>query len=138
MGKRVLSKAELEQRRAAAKNGGRPRKPTSDREVLRAARARLGIERARAKIKTVQEEVVDTLIQGMRGLLPQSTASSMIDAARSLATKGGLPDQSVQKNIGDPSSQQPIVAKFQVDLSGYPKPAPRKDDGDDDGSAVAN
>lgn len=99
--KKPLTEAQLAQRRAASVLGGRPAKAVSAREIRRVAKERLAVKRAKGKAASVQEEVVDTLVLGMRGALPGSTAQSMIDAANSLARKGGLHDVQATIDLTD-------------------------------------
>lgn len=84
--KRTLSEAELAQRRAAAKNGGRKNLGMGIKTV------RKGIASARVAAADLHEEIVHTLRLGMRGELPESTAQSMISAARELAKIAGITD----------------------------------------------
>jgi hypothetical protein len=123
--KRPLTQAELEQRRAAAKLGGRPANPVSRRSVDETAKARVALARARGRIKSVQDEVAKTLISGMRGMLPGSTAQTMIQAATALGAKGGLHDLPVDKHAG---AGAPVNVRIAVDMdSKYPKPIEETD-----------
>lgn len=136
MGKRPLTPAEIAQRRAAGKLGGRPASPVSRREVDKAARERAAVARARGLIRSVQEEVAKILISGMRGTLPGSTAQTMLDAASKLAAKGGLHDTVAVKNIGEGPS---VNVRIGVDPSQYPEPMKAADDrSDEDGPALAH
>lgn len=117
MAKRPLTAKELEQRRAAGKLGGRPAKPVSRRAVDRIARERAAVKQARGLAASLQVEVVRTLRDGMRGMLPGSTAQSMIDAAARLAAKGGLHDVVAMKHTGD---GVPVHLHVGIDGSQYP------------------
>jgi hypothetical protein len=133
--KRPLTDAEIAQRRAAGKLGGRPSSPVSKREVDKLARERAAVARARGMIRSVQEEVAAILIAGMRGTLPGSTAQSMLDAASKLAAKGGLHDTVAVKNIGEGPN---VNVRIGVDTSQYPEPVKATDARDEDGSALAH
>ena len=137
MGKRPLTAAELAQRRAAAKLGGRPSSPVSKRSVDAAARHRVELARARGRIKSVQDEVAKTLISGMRGMLPGSTAQTMIQAAAALSAKGGLHDMPVAKHAGESA---PVNVRIAVDAERYPKPIEDTDGrrAPEDGPALAH
>jgi len=137
MAKRPLTPAEIAQRRAAGKLGGRPSSPVSARAMAKLARERAAVARARGLARTVQEEVVKTLISGMRGLLPGSTAQSMCDAAGKLAAKGGLHDVQAVKHLGD--GAPPVKINFQIDTAQYPAPDEAVDgDAREDGSDLAH
>lgn len=137
MAKRPLTPAEVEQRRRAGKLGGRPPKPVSTRAINRIAKERAAVARARGLAASVQEEVVRTLVSGMRGMLPGSTADSMIHAAESLAKKGGLHDVQVTKLVGD-ETRPPVQFRVDVDTSQYPPATggPADDPGAEQGPAL--
>jgi hypothetical protein len=84
--KRVLSEAELAQRRAAARNGGRKNLGMGLKTV------RKGIAAARVGAAELHAEIIRTLTLGMRGQLPESNAQSMQMAAKELAKIAGFLD----------------------------------------------
>lgn len=98
MVRKPLSEAQLAQRRAAAKHAGRPAAVGSFSSARRRI-ARLNVDRARTLIQGTQLEVAETLIAGMRGQLPNSTADTMVRCAVALANKGGMPDVAAQLTL---------------------------------------
>lgn len=138
MAKRPLTKAEIAQRRAAARLAGRPAKRTSRRGIDEEARARVEVAKARMLIRSVQGEAARTLIAAMRGTLPGSTAQSMAYAADRLQAKGGITDVLPSKTTTDVA---PRAVRIGVDPSGYPAPIEDASDADrssEDGSALAH
>lgn len=115
MSKKPLSEAQLAQRRAAAQNAGRPARVGGLSSARRRV-ARLAVDKARSLIQATQLEVAETLIAGMRGQLPNSTAESMVRCAVALANKGGLPDVTLS---GFLTPEDSVKLNLGVNLQGY-------------------
>lgn len=114
--KRQLSDAELQQRRNAAKNAGRPRKNFGSRAARRAVAA------ARELGMSLQAEAARNLRDGMRGLLPPEKAPTIIACSQAILARWGNPVN--QKIDIEGAATAPII----FDLQGAQFPEPRERD----------
>jgi hypothetical protein len=111
MGRRELTPAELQQRRNAAKNGGRPRR----NEGTPAARKAVG--RAREIIRRSQPEAARMLVAAMQGKLAPELADAQVAAALQLLNRGGNP---IQTKIDSDSLK--TAPSFVIGVDGMVKP----------------
>jgi hypothetical protein len=105
MAKRELTPAELAQRRAAAKNAGRPARFEGTRAARRAVRE------ARLMGRNAQAEAAAILIAGMRGELPPETAEAQMSSAKQILSRWGNPPLKQVEQLGD---KRPDVFVFGV------------------------
>lgn len=105
-----MTKAELRQRRTNAPIAAAVRFNVRTGDELEARTysntrtgrklARRAILEARRIYRMAQVEAAETLVKGMRGILPGSSAGSMIEASKTIASKGGNSDTAILKLAG--------------------------------------